>query len=92
MVAKIQRKKVIMGPYCGPFKNALESPRPSPKYPMKNKAAEHVAELCLEHCKRDCYCIISLEQSLFGITSSTLRYPFPLSKYYSVVDIFFLEQ
>jgi hypothetical protein len=28
-----------MGPYFGPFKNALESPRPSPKYPMKNKAA-----------------------------------------------------
>jgi hypothetical protein len=41
MVAKILRKKVIMGPYFGPFKNALESssPRPSPKYPMKNKAA-----------------------------------------------------
>jgi hypothetical protein len=41
MVAKIQRKKVIMGPYFGPFKNALESPSPSPspKYPMKNKAA-----------------------------------------------------
>jgi hypothetical protein len=39
MVAKIQRKKVIMGPYFGPFKNALESSSPSPNYPMKNKAA-----------------------------------------------------